>query len=1037
MVDSDLLQIYALGELRILVDGNPLRELRSRKAKALLVYLACTGKTQSREVLADLLWSESSQQQAMSNLRDVLSTLRKHLNPFLKFSRYSVGFNSGSRNWSDVEELKSATEQSQSEEMVFDHKTILDFEKAAVLYQGNLLEGFFLKDARGFNEWQLIERERIQMSVLELTLEISKYYEKTGDLKKGILFARRCIEIEPLMEAGYQQLIRLLEYRGHSTEALLQYERLRETLSNELGVEPSNDTQSLYETILSGESLPGGPESQFQHNLPLPLPNIIGRDDDIVQILKCFNDPTYRLLTLIGVGGIGKTTLGYHAAAAAIDVFPDGIWLIELASFSEKEMLHDHIASVFGVSAQEDKIGRGTMNILIEFLKDKDLLLVLDNCEHLIDECAIFVEGLLNRCPLVKILATSREVLGILLEKAYQVNPLVIPSINAGLDDIRETPSVNLFIERATLVRTSFGITLENVDVLADICRQLDGIPLAIELAASRVKVLSLYQIAERLKDRFQILTGGPRTALPRHQTLQATMDWSYNFLSNNEQAVLRRLSIFSGGWSIQGAEEVVSFGNVTKSSVLDLLSQLVDKSLVEAEEKTDKMRYFMLETVRQYGANKLTEENETRNTSLSHAEFYASLAEDGDEGLRDQRQIESLDLLDTEHENIRSALGWSIDNNEADLAFRLVGAMGWFWFLRGHWLESRRWLAKALDLASDPSPRNRAKALIRAGGLEIIRGNLIGTIEKIEEAESIYEKTGDIKGLAWCKNLLGQSKTWKRDDFQFAGPILSEGIILFQSIHNEWGVAWSLRYSGHAIEFLGEYERGLATIKESYLSFRKLGDLWNASHSALFIGNAAFRHADLREAQLGYELCLENSEQVEDRVMEAHALLGLAKIKLKQHDEKQAEVMFLNAIEALQKIGDDHCSATAQRDLAQVKHQQGNFNQSFDLLTKSLLTYVDLEFDEGKLWTIEQFAALAIAMGLGDRAARLLAIGSGHLGESNVPLAPAFLEEHNKLVEAARELVGDHLYDRFFAEGAAMSLQEAIAYALEEPPKI
>jgi non-specific serine/threonine protein kinase len=276
-------------------------------------------------------------------------------------------------------------------------------------------------------------------------------------------------------------------------------------------------------------------------------------------------------LTLIGVGGIGKTRLGLHASAAAVEHYPDGVWLVELAALNEEEILPDEIAAVFGVSAQEARSGIGVKDVLIDYLKDKTLILVLDNCEHLIEACASFADGLLNGCPNVKILATSREAFGIYEERIFQVSPLSLPPQDSPMIGVEIYPAIQLFLIRAASAQPGFQLTEDNSSILAKICWQLEGIPLAIELAAAKVRFISLDQIERRLEDRFRLLTGGPRTALPRHQTLEATMDWSYSLLPQLERSLLRRLSIFSGGWTLNAAEEVVSFGEVAQKEVLDL----------------------------------------------------------------------------------------------------------------------------------------------------------------------------------------------------------------------------------------------------------------------------------------------------------------------------------------------------------------------------------------------------------------------------------------------------------------------------------
>ena len=1034
MVESELLQIYALGDLRIQLGGEPVRELRSRKAQAMLVYLARRPESLAREVLADMFWSESSQLQAMSNLRDVLSSLRKYLNPYVTITRYSVSLNPEAAVWLDVNELEAALTLMQAEEGDLTAGTAENLEAALALYQSDFLDGFYIRGARGFEEWLLVERERIRLGTLDALFSLIVFHANVGNFKKGIHYARRALDLEPLMEAGHQQLIRMLDVSGRSSEALIQYEKCRDILSSDLGVEPSIETQELYSTLIKGERLPGFPGTQHLHNLPYPLSDLIGRDDDLTQIAAYLENPACRLLTLIGVGGIGKTRLGLHAAAAGLGFFPDGVWLVELAAFTETEFLPDHIAAVFGVSAQEARGELGVTDILVDYLKNKTLLLVLDNCEHLIEACAWFVDAIIKGCPQVTVLATSREALGIPGEQIVQVLPLAVPPQNGYLQNPYKYPAIQLFCERAESSRPHFGATAENTDVLVDICRQLDGIPLAIELAAARVKVLSLNQIAGRLQDRFHLLTGGPRTALPQHQTLQATMDWSYNFLSEPERCLLRRLPVFSGGWTLEAAEEVVSFGDLTKQQMLDLLTQLVDKSLVSVERRASSMRYGMLETVRQYGMLKLLEEGEIEKVWRRHVNYFVDLAEQADEGLRDHRQIVSLELMDAEHDNLRAALGWSIKNGEVDLALRLVGALGWYWFMRGHWKEARRWLNMALDLSKDGNMGYRAKAIIRAGGMELIRGNLAGNTELVEDALVICREEGDEEGIAWCLNLLGQACTWNNEVIREAVPLLSESVQIFNTLEDTWGEAWSLRYLGQVAELQGDNKGGSKLQKKGLAGFEKIRDIWNAAHSLYLLGVSASRHSDFQLARWNYEECLARCGLVEDKVMEAHALLGLAHLALYREDLKLAESLFRESLEELQKIGDENCAAKATLELAEVVKRRGDFDQARKFLDQSLRQLKKLGLEDRISLVIVRYAALAESMGNGERAARLLGSADVHLGGGeNLP--PTDKVTHEKIVFSTRKLIGDQAYDKWFAEGAALSLQEACNYASEDSP--
>jgi predicted ATPase/DNA-binding SARP family transcriptional activator len=1032
MNESEVLKIFTLGDLRILRNEKLMKSIRSRKAQAMMVYLACTSKPHAREVLADIFWSESSPSQAMSNLRDVIHILRKHLSPFVDITRYSIALNPETDVWIDVAELDNTLMSIHEGEETITIETAIKIEEALELYQRDFLEGFYIRAAQGFEEWLVVERERIRLATLDALLLLVKHLANEANYRKGIHYARRIIELEPLMETGYRHLMRMLASSGRTSEALIQYKACRNVLQKELGVEPSEEAKEIYERLLKGEELPGAHTGRPRHNLRMPSSKLIGRDEELSQVAGFLEDPACRLLTLIGVGGIGKSSLSLHAAVAAIDHYPDGVWLVELAAFNEVEILPDKIASEFGVTAQEAQAGVVVTDVLVDYLKDKSLLLVLDNCEHLIEACASFSEVLLNGCPKVKILATSREAFGIREERTFQVSPLALPPQGAPLETLEKYPAIQLFLERAATARPRFGLTEDNNAVLVEICWQLEGIPLAIELAAARVKVISLNQIARRLQDRFRLLTGGPRTALPRHQTLQATMDWSYGLLSELERCLLRRLSVFSGGWKLEAAEEVASFGDLEKKDVLDLLAQLVDKSLALVEEQRGRVRYGMLETVRQYGVRMLREEEEGEEARRRHAAFYIQLAEQADKGLRDIRQNESLDLLDAEHDNLRAALRWATDSGAADMAFRLVGALGWFWFMRGHWKESWQWLKKTLDLGSSPNSVLRAKAIYRAGGLQLIRGNLVGPVELVEEALAICRAMADEEGIAWCLNLLGQAHTWDIKTVEEGVPLLLESIEIFDSLQDDWGKAWSLRYLGQITETLGKYKQGIRLQKEALASFERLGDIWNVAHSLYLLGLSAYEHSDFELAKWSHEECLVKCGLVEDKVMEAHALNGLAQLALYEGDLDYAERLFREALEALQKIGDVNCASRSMRELAEVARRRDDFEQARLLLAQSLRNHEMLRGKNNIAWSIFRFAALADSLGRRERVVLLLGAADFHFGgKDNLP--PTLKGEVETLMDSTQKHLDDRVFAQLFEEGAAMSLQDAVAYALEE----
>ncbi|WP_433211137.1 BTAD domain-containing putative transcriptional regulator [Microtetraspora malaysiensis] len=513
----------------------------------------------------------------------------------------------------------------------------------------------------------------------------------------------------PLREGFVAALMRALAEAGRGTEALTVYQRTRERLAEELGADPSAELSALHTALLRGEL--GERAENRRTNLRAELTSFVGTADDIAAVADMAIK--HRLVTLTGPGGSGKTRLATETARTMLAELPDGAWLVELASVRAGGDLAQAALTAIGLRDQPllgDARGGEPMDRLIAAVRERAILLILDNCEHVIEAAAAFADRLLGECRRLRILATSREPLGITGEVLWQVEPLALPAKGADPSEVGSSPAVRLLRDRADLVRKDIGSDAPTLAAMARICRALDGIPLAIELAAARLRTMTVDQLAHRLDDRFRLLTSGSRTALSRHRTLRAVVDWSWDLLTEPERGVLRRLSVFSGGASLEAAERVCGDEAFAGEQVFDVLTALIEKSLLLADGEGTP-RYRMLDTIREYAAHRLAEAGETEPARRAHLAYFTELAETADPHLRRAEQLEWLATLDAEHDNINAALRRAIAEGWAQEAMRLVGAAGWHWFLSGHRAEGAELSIAAASLPGEVPDEVRALA--------------------------------------------------------------------------------------------------------------------------------------------------------------------------------------------------------------------------------------------------------------------------------------------------------------------------------------
>lgn len=738
------------------------------------------------------------------------------------------------------------------------------------------------------------------------------------------------------------------------------------------------------------------PLSARRSNLPHQVTSFVGRTQEIALAKGLLQTAPTRLLTLTGVGGCGKTRLALQVAADLVGAYPDGVWAVELAALFDPLLIPQAITAALQIRAHPRVV---VIEQLLDYLRSKALLLVLDNCEHLLPACAALVDTLVRTCPRIQILATSREALGIAGETIALVPSLTLPdaapSITlapADVHHIAETEAVQLFVERAKAVWPSFALMPQNAGAIVQICHRLDGIPLALELAAARVKLLRVEEIAAYLDSGFRLLSGGSRAAAERHQTLQAALDWSYNLLTYAECILLRRLAVFVGGFTLAAVQGVCADAELPPDALFDLLARLVDKSLVVVGHDDHPTRYRLLEPIRQYARDKLRAAGELEAIEHAHAPFFVALAEQAAPQLWGAEHAAWVRQLHQELDNLRAAVQWVIQQHNTALGVRLVCALHWFWFLDGVVSEGRRSAAGILAVvgaAGDAAAR--AAVLQVAGALAVLDADYAAARGPVEESVTICRRLGNQHGLATTLNLLGRVRLFQGDTTT-AAALLGESATLFQAVGD---------YSGQAFALLG-----LTTV--------------------------AIAHGDYPGAQSLAEHVRTIYQDAGNTWGVATALNNLGDVARCQADYRRAEDMYTRSQTLFREAGVEAETASILHNLGYVALAQGDHARAEALLLESLAQQREKTDRSGMLECLAGLGALRAAQGQPRRAAILFGAVAALRAALSASMWPAEQLEYERHLTKVRSALGPAALQAALAEGRGLNLEQATAYALE-----
>lgn len=1003
------LRIHLLGQFRSDYDGEPVNGLGQPRLCFLLAYLLLhRGVPISRQQLAFAFWPDTGDDQARSNLRTVLHRLRDALPDsahFLEFDRHTVLWRADAPLTLDVADFETALARAHQAQQAADRAAERQaLQDAVAAYAGDLLPDCY-------DDWIAPLRERLSQAAQRAIERLLVLLEEAGDYRRAQQYGQRLLGYDPLDEATYRRLMRLHALSGDRTGVVRVFHACETVLRHELDISPAAETLAAYQaglklaaTVAKTPQTPApgpgpAPPLEQRHNLSPPLTTFVGRMHEAEQVRGLL--AIHRLVTLTGSGGVGKTALALRVASDLLPTFADGAWFVDLGVVADEALVIQTIATTLGVRETSD---RPLFQALSDHLARGHPLLVLDNCEHLTERAGQLAQDLLRAAPRLHILATGRQPLGIPGEAVWRVPPLTVPpgalqyALSADSPEpslaaaLGQYESIQLFVARGQAVLPTFTLTDANARPIGLICRRLDGIPLAIELAAAHVRTLTPQQIALRLDDALDLLGRPTAAQSPRHRTLEATITWSHDLLSQQERVLFRRLGVFVGSFTLEAAEAVCTGHGIAPQAVLVLLAGLQDKSVLESEVTPAEVRFRLHEVIRQYALGRLADVGETAHVRARHLDYYARLVAEAGPQLTAHTQAAWLDRLEAEHDNLRAALGHSQSTDQyREVGLRTIGGLARFWATRGYFSEGRHWARTLLAVPmQDVATPGRLAGLTAAAYLAYYQGDYA-------EARDLYD----------------------------------QALTAAQTLGDKGAVAAITRGQGTIAYAQGEYTAALNNYELSLATCRAIGDRWGEATARANLGLAAWQHGDPAKARDHLITCLDLRRELGDETGIAYVLNILGDIAWSEGKVVEAHSLNEESLVIRRRLGDKWGIAYSLDSLGLIARSQRDRPRARACFAECLALFDELGSQRATADTLDHLAGLLADEENPQIAAQLMAVATARRERLAAVLPPSERATYDEQLTRIRGQLGDEGFRAAWTLGRAASFDQVVSHAL------